>query len=162
MPARSTLLFLAAIAAAALLGAGCGDDSSGEPAAAGETDRSLSRAEYVDKANALCVRGQRARRRAAATYRRERSSEEDVLIIALLKEVYAPMIGEQAGELRALGAPRGDEEKVEAVLLTMEETAEALRLIESLPDADLNAANSRAEAVARAYGLDACAPRLNL
>lgn len=144
----------AAPASTAATGSEGGDEGEAPPALAAS---SLSRAQYVQRANALCARAQKARQRAAADYQRDEDVDEVESFVAVLREVYAPTLAEQAADLRALGSPRGGEEQVEAILASMEATAEALGRLREIPDVALDRAAVRAERLARAYGLDTCA-----
>jgi hypothetical protein len=117
--------------AAVLLVAGCGgsdDDSSASGSA--ETSESteitvesgsLSKAQFIEKADAICEKGRQKFERLLGKFissveANESSSGQKAQAKALVNSVFAPIYEEQIDEISSLGAPSGDENEVEAVL----------------------------------------------
>jgi hypothetical protein len=141
----------AILAAAAMLFAGCGDSD--------DATASLTRAEFIKQGNAICKKGEKERgkvlKAAFDLYNQgekvTRKSREN-LVVNVLVEPYRKM----TGQLADLGAPEGDEAKVEAIIKSMEKSAkdaeqEPLTAFDSIaPFAESNKLNKE-------YGLTSCA-----
>lgn len=106
---------------ALVIGAGCGggDDDGG--------DSSLTKAEFVKKADAICVRREEEKNKALQAAFNDASKEklkgqkaqeaqEEIIADAAL-----PPIAEMVEELADLGTPSGEEEKAEAMVEAFEE-----------------------------------------
>lgn len=124
--------WMSGIAVALLLlvvGVGCGGGSS-------DTTSDITKAQFVKKANFICA-DYRSKRLAAAEKEynpkqrqgthtvgskatKELEAELEELAETLLKETTIPLVRTQHEKLEALGAPAGDEEKVEQMLDNME------------------------------------------
>lgn len=182
MRARSSII-AAVVLAAAIANAGCGgDDNStteavtddapsdqraGEPGQAG-TDApdssvrtsSLGKAQFVKQANAICAREKRSLIEKTGAYLAQRESDGEpqaVLVAKAAKEVLAPVVGEQVAALRKLGAPAGDEEEIEEMLVAQEEGAEQISEVETLePRKDPPESFAEAAEMFQAYGLTEC------
>jgi hypothetical protein len=114
--------WIVGIAVALLLlvvGVGCGGGS-------GDTTSDITKAQFVKKANAICA--EFSKKRAAAAEKEFNSkladagklnSEVKELGEKLLKDSLIPLVKEQQEELESLGAPAGDEEKVEAMMANL-------------------------------------------
>jgi hypothetical protein len=106
------LLALACVA----LAAGCGSSDSEE---------TLTKAEFVKQAGAICEKSQEERGKAVAAVAENanpkgnvQKQQEQVIRKAL------PTYEEAARQIEELGAPEGQEEKVEALVEAMDEAAE--------------------------------------
>lgn len=177
-----SMLLLAALAAGALL-AGCGDDSEGAAtgsngagtasgsaeAANGSTSESpeplaasqLSKQQYVKQANAICTRSREQRFEELDAYREENPIEgengQDEYLTGVLPEIYAPSISAMLSELRELGAPKGDEKQVEAIIVAFEDWVDtAERLEGDEPPSDFFNEVNRASTLAGNYGMSEC------
>jgi hypothetical protein len=165
--ARSTMLLaltMAIAAVAAGCGSGGGDSSSSEASsstAAGSSLKtsSLSKAEFVKKANAICVheRGDILAKFDAyfKQHKGEKGTEE--VFADMIHVVLLPSIERDIAKIRALGAPEGDEASVELFLAeqqkAIETVAKAKRISEEEPLSRYFEAPSK---LARAYGLEGC------
>jgi hypothetical protein len=144
---RGAVLLLG-ILALALLAAGCGggdgDDASAETA--------ITKAEFVKQGNAICQKATEKFSRQAEALLEELGADESpgdrpaTDLVSLLET--------EADEIRALGAPAGDEAEVDAILSGIEQTADSLESGEGSGDG--TSAYAQAEKPADAYGLDAC------
>jgi hypothetical protein len=134
------------------IGIGCGGGSD-------ETDSSVTKVQFVKKANAICA--DFSKKRAAAAEKEFNSklanagrlnSELKELGEKLVKESLIPLLQEQQDELESLGAPAGDEEKVEAM---MENLGKAIGEMEEAEFQDVVAGNQLDpfEEEAEKYGL---------
>jgi hypothetical protein len=144
---RRTLLFLtpfasiaAALLAAGLVFSGCG---SGDPAP-------LPEKQFVEQANAICRAAERERDAASKAGAEEGLKEADFVTEAVL-----PSIQSMTDELGGLGAPKGDEEQVEAIVTAFEEGIEKLEEEPSVQGAS-DAAFAKANRLAEGYGLSDC------
>jgi hypothetical protein len=164
-----------AIAAAVALGvAGCGGGSSNSTSAesTGSTTTaagggkqtkthspSLSKEEFVEKADAICTRGKTKGLEAMGVYAKEHQgtagqSKAEVIGEAVQK-VFLPSVQSQVDQIRALGAPAGEEQEVEAILAALEEAVEEAS--QGAPSSARFAKSfASAGALAREYGLTAC------
>jgi hypothetical protein len=177
---RGTLLpgvCLALVAAIAVLVGGCGggSDSTGTAGTGGgaeaksgngsaaEAASSLSKSEFVEKADAICNRDKRQGLAEMSTYVKEKGAESasPQAKIALLREalqaVFLPKVQDQIDEIRALGAPQGDEQEVEAFLAALQEGLDAASKAATPTNALFGQSFKRSGELARAYGLTACA-----
>lgn len=124
---------LASLLAIASIGVGCGggSDGDGEEAASSSQTASISRAEFIEKADAVCGKGQKQVKAEYAAYLEENDIEElgeggeseteAEARMADIIEAAIPALRQQLEGIRELGAPAGEEARVSAYL----EAAEA-------------------------------------
>lgn len=140
----------AAVLAVVLIVAGCGDDSS---------TASISKAQFVKKANAVCKKGTKQLQvdyLAFVTKSQVTNPTEDDYA-KLVDVVFAPNLQQEADEIRALGAPSGDEDEVEEIAKALEEAVEAA---EKEPELVLGTeVFTKSSKLADEYGLKACGER---
>ena len=138
-----------------LLVAGCGggDDSSGE---------SISKEEFIAKADAICKQGNERmeagfakRLKGVKSLNKLKKGEYEQLI----SEVMVPSLEKEIEELRALGVPEGDEERVEAMLAALEEGQETAERNPAAVNASSDAVFGIASRLASEYGLEVCGSR---
>jgi hypothetical protein len=148
----------AASAATEAGGDGEGSEKSGaEVGAASEKSESLSKSEFVAKASALCAKRQKevqAELRKIVKNSPSKVSQEEGLRLIVEKAVGPAMEGE-AEELRALGAPAGDDEKMEEIATAIEAVVEEARE-DPQGVATNSAAFSEPQKAAREYGIASC------
>lgn len=116
---KGALRFIAGLLAiwcAALLAAGCGSSDDGE---------ALTKAQFVAKAGAICKEAEEKRGKVIASVLQSadpngnvKAQQEEVIHKAL------PTYQEAAEKIAELGAPEGEEKKVEALVKAMEEAAD--------------------------------------
>ena len=145
---------LIAVVAAAMLallvvtGCGSSDDSD-----------SLTKAEFVAKADAICKKGEKSIEDGAEEFAEDndvdtekptKEQQEEVIV-----QVLAPEIRQQAVEIGDLGAPSGDEDEVEAIVVAVEDGADEL---EDDPAQLIEGTNPLAKGseLAKEYGLKVC------
>ena len=143
------LIALAAGVLLVALVAGCGSSDSS----------ALTKAEFIKQADQICAKGEKSIENGAEKFAEEnnvdtekptKGQQEEVI-----KTVVAPEIRKQAEEIDDLGAPKGEESEVEAIVTAVEEGADEL---ESKP-AQLIEGKNPLEAgskLAKEYGLKVC------
>ncbi len=150
MAARLPKVFAALVAMAAL-GGGCGgDDDSGVEI----TTSSLSKDAFVKKANAICARG---REQALSFVRRSASGPESRIVAKGVEEDVVPAFRQVAADLEALGAPKGDEATIEALVEAMNEGTDKLENGSPVSLAALAPPFEPSAKLARDYGIAGCA-----
>lgn len=118
-------LLTAAVAAAALvmLVAGCGGGDETTDETSGETV-TLTKAEFIKQGDAICRDGNDASEKEAEEFAEEndfdleKASEEQ--LEEAVSEVLVSNLNRQVEELDALGAPEGDEDQVEEIIVSLE------------------------------------------
>jgi hypothetical protein len=160
------VLAIVGVLAALLLVAGCGSDeddatgSSGGGEVTVETG-SLSKAEFVKQANAVCAKNREQLERAVATFTAETSKtpakpSEEPPEVAFLEETYLPGFQQQVDEVSAIGAPAGDEKEIVAFLQALQNMIDtATEEPQAFIDGDVSL--DKAAKLAKAYGLTNCA-----
>ena len=147
-------LALAALVALAAIVAGCGSDDS-------ETTSSLTKAEFIKQADAICKK-ENAK---IATEFKSFAKENGIPLDKepnpeqgeeLVEEILIPNVKSQAEAIRDLGAPSGEEEKVTELLESLDEGIEEA---EEDPGALFSSETdsfAKANKLARDYGLEVC------
>lgn len=151
MSSGRSLTLLVCVASLVVLVAGCGGSS--------ETTAPISKAEFVKKANAICVAGQERLNAGFQAITNEQSAVRPLAVEEQewVNRIIVPSISREVAEIRNLGAPAHDNGQVEALLAAIED---GLRKVQEDPKAVLaTSAEKFAKATKRAtaYGLDACA-----
>ncbi|HEX5713101.1 MAG TPA: hypothetical protein VFX85_07290 [Solirubrobacterales bacterium] len=124
MSKRLMLLFAAVLALAAV-GAGCG--SSDDSTETVEETVTLTKAEFIKQGDQICKQAEEDSESEAEEFAEEndftleKASEEQ--IEEAIDEVLVPALDRQAEEIQALGAPEGDEEQVEAIIVALEDAS---------------------------------------
>lgn len=135
---------------AGLIAAGCGDDGEdgGESAAAGPTKE-----EWLAEANAACERADRVMNREGEALFAEGEPSQQVMRDYAL-EVVVPAFRRTIADIRALGAPAGDEQVIEELLAAQEEGTDR---VEQDPLSIFEEDEpSQADRLAAQYGLTSC------
>jgi hypothetical protein len=116
-------VFLAAIAAlvalaAIVAGCGSGGDTTDETV-------TLTKTEFIKQGDAICKEGNDTSEKEAEEFAEENDFELEKASKEQLEEavgeVLVPNLEQQIEELDALGAPKGDEDKVEAIIASLED-----------------------------------------
>lgn len=122
MSAKSPRLFVAALAVFGLL-VGCGSGGGGTERTA--RTGTLTKAQFLEQANAICVKGTKEFGKGDATFWNRhggsRSNPSQALTNELQLSVLLPVRKRELHEIRALGTPKGDEPYVEKMLVAWEE-----------------------------------------
>jgi hypothetical protein len=157
---RARMICGLALAAALIVGvcmAGCGSSSSTST----ETTATISKAEFVSKGNAVCVKGEKAQEAEINAYVKKHGLENKKPTTAqeaeIVETILVPNIQSQIDGVKALGAPSGKEQQVSSALELSQQTLEK---IEANPELafgkeDLFVAAGKQ---LHALGLKECAP----
>jgi len=136
--------------------AGCGSsDGSG-------SDNSISKEEFIAKADAICKQSNARLEAAFGKFLKENPNlkkTSDPRLQQLVGGAMVPSLKREIEELRALGIPAGDEEKVEAMISALEE---GLETAERDPQAVTNSSDAVfgiASRIGGEYGLKVCGSR---
>lgn len=119
---KALLAAVAALVALAALVAGCGggDETTDETV-------TLTKTEFIKQGDAICKKGNDQSEKEAEEFAEEndftleKASKEE--LEDAVAEVLVPSLNLQAEEIDALGAPEGDEDKVEAIVVSLEDAA---------------------------------------
>ncbi len=155
---RGPITALGAVLAAGLI-VGCGgsgDSSTG----------TISKEAFIRKADAICKKGNEQLQKGFAAYLR--NNKKSILALrhpskadyeGLIGGVLVPNLEKEIKAIRALGAPSGDEDRIEAMLAALEEGIETA-------ENDPKAVTHSSEAIfgigarmAKEYGLEVCGSR---
>ncbi|HEU4463219.1 MAG TPA: hypothetical protein VFR75_11565 [Solirubrobacterales bacterium] len=120
-------LLTAAAAAAVLVmliaGCGGGDETTDETVA-------LTKTEFIKQGDAICKKGNDQSEKEAEEFAEENDftleKASDEQLEEAVSEVLAPNLNQQAEELDGLGAPEGDEEQVEEIIVSLEGAADEI------------------------------------
>lgn len=160
MGVRGWLAVLAGVLALALVAAGCGGGGGGSDTAVAEA--SITKADYVKKAEAVCKKGEEELQADFATFLKEKENVKKATeadYAELLEKVVAPNITTEVEELGELDVPQGDASQIEAMLKAR---VDSIAIAESNPKAMVAKSEEvfgQASKLAREYGLKACASR---
>jgi hypothetical protein len=152
---RGTFVAAAMVVALVLVGCGGGGDSSSSAS-------SISKEEFITKADAICKQGTERLQKAIAGLLRKQpnitkvTKGEQEKIVAT---VMVPSVSREARELRALGVPEGDDEKVDAMITALEEGVETAEQDPVAVTKSSDAIFGITSRIAGEYGLTACASR---
>jgi hypothetical protein len=131
------------------IAAGCGDDDDDGGIATSE----LSKPEWLVEANAACKRADKVmNQEGRLLFSEGEPSEQEMKDFAI--EVVVPAFRQTVEDIRALGAPAGDEEQVEAILASAEEGTG--RLEQDPLSVFEDDEPSETDRLAAAYGITAC------
>ena len=138
-----------------------GTDSTTSPSG-DSTTSSLSKAEFIKKADAICASGAKRTQSEYAAYVEEKkiSGKKEptpAQYAEVSEDIQVPAFKRQTEEIRALGAPAGEEDKVTALLDAVDAGIEKLE--EADPKEALESSSSmfaEADKLAGAYGLKVC------
>jgi len=151
------LIVLFALLAMALTIGGCGGRSDQSSA-----DVTISKTAFVKKADAVCAKGNKRMEVVFARFLKAHKDirrPDDAVFEKLVGTALVPNIKREIRELRALGAPADDEDRVDDMITALEEGVETA---EGNPQAAVK--NSEAvygisSRLAKEYGLEVCGSR---
>ena len=157
---RGPIALIAVVIAAAMLVAGCGgsDDSS--------SSASISKEEFITKADAICKESSKRMEKQLFLFLRKNRTEGSLRKPSVAQNekfittVLIPNLQREIKELKELGVPDGDEEKVDAMITALEEgleTAEDETATVAAGTSDM--VFGIASRIAGEYGLETCGSR---
>ena len=137
--------------AAALGGCGGGDDETTFPAG---VSQSIGKVEFLAEADRICNSTNVRIEAAADDLGRRHPPPAQVRQVAL--SIAVPALQTEVRAIRALGAPRGDEQKVRAILAATERGIAEIRADPTAVVNGVPAGLREASRLARAYGSQQC------
>jgi hypothetical protein len=148
---KRVIALFAATLAVALFVLGCGGDSA-----------SISKAEFVKKAEAVCEKGEESIRKDFKAFVAKYESATKPTkadLAALVSAVISGNIEAEVKELRAIGTPSDGGQQVEALIDAREESLKEAEAEPQEAIADGEKVFGKASKLAKAYGLKACSER---
>jgi hypothetical protein len=152
---KRLIVLLAGVVAIAAVVAGCGssDDSSDTTA--------LTKQQFIVQADAICKKGNNEIDEGFESFAKENNIPQNQEPSKeqgkeLVETVLVPNLDTQSEEIRALGAPSGDEDEVSAMLDSLDESVEEA---EDDPEAIFDSKSdpfAKPDELARDYGLKVC------
>jgi hypothetical protein len=134
--------------------AGCGSSSSSMMSAA-PSATTITKAQFVAKANAICQKGNDATQAAGSKLGKEPREAEQLAFVA---EKEVPAVQAQIDALKALGAPAGEEATVANIINTAQADLDKVKSEPALVVHGIDVFANFAK-IAHPYGLTSCAPR---
>lgn len=149
---KKIAVMISAVLAAGLIAAGCGssDDSSSSDST---STAALTKAEFLAQGNAICTAGNQKLEAAFQSLGKGSTPEQ---ISQVTTEQIVPTINDELDQIRALGAPAGDEQQVSAILDEADSASVKLEADPSLGAGDSDPF-AQANKLAKEYGLTVCA-----
>jgi hypothetical protein len=144
-------IFPALVLAVALLAAGCGGGES-----------TISKAELIKQGDVICEQADESQAGELAAYEQQHAKDLSSASTAAVEEqliagVILPSVLTEAEELEALGAPSGEEAKVQAIIAGIEEAAKKAEKAPASIEEGSKSPFNEASKLAREYGFKACA-----
>ena len=148
--------FVAGLMVGIVVLAGCGgsDDSSSAD--------SITKEEFIVKADAICKKGtERMQGAIAGVLKNQRNlakvskADQEKIVTTVM----VPSVSREVKELRALGIPDGDDERVDAMITALEEGIETAERDPEVVTKSSDAIFGIASRIGGEYGLAACGSR---
>jgi hypothetical protein len=146
---RVGVMLIAGMLTASVGAAGCGSSSK---TASTPTTPTITKAEFLAKANAICAKADPLLSAAGAKLETQPPKAQ---VAALVKRTYVPAIEAQVTAIKALGVPAGAQASVTSMLSLAQADLNKLESNPALVSTDVFADFAK---VAHPYGLTACAP----
>lgn len=163
MRVRLTALLIAALVIAAVA-SGCGGGGNGSSSGddGDATATSISKAEFIKEADAVCTQGGKRTRAKFAVFFEEKAIPEGQepsteQLEEIGTKIMVPALEEQVEEVRKLGFPAGDEDQIEAFLSGVEEATEKIEEEPKLAKSADKLLTDAHKAIA-GYGFKVCGP----
>lgn len=149
---KALLAVLAAFALLAAVVAGCGGDDDSE------TTATITKAELIKQGDQICEKANEQSETEAEEFAEENDftleKASDEQLEEAVAEVLVPNLNGQIEDIRALGAPEGDEEQVDEILTSLEGAADEIEEDPSVVfDGEVLKEPSK---LAEAYGFEVC------
>jgi hypothetical protein len=148
------IALLAAVVAISMIVVGCGggDDST--------DSASLTKAQFVKQADAICTEGDKQNEKEFEDFAKEHNLSEGkepskAVQEEAVQEIVVPGVRQQIEEIDDLGAPKGDEAKIEDVVTSVEEGLDELEEDPTLLFKGKNPLE-KGSTLAREYGMAKC------
>jgi hypothetical protein len=152
---RSRCGLIAGTLTLALGVAGCGSSSSSSSATSAVPATGISKAVFVARANAICVKGNTESKAAAAKLG---ASPSEGQIVTFVRSTEVPAVQRQISAIRALGAPPGDSATIAKMFKLAENAVREVRIQPTVISSGVDVFAGFAR-IAHPYGLTSCAPK---
>lgn len=137
----------------ALAGCGSSNSSSSSTTSAVPTT-GITKADFVKRANAICVKGNAESKAAAAKL----GANSEGQIVTFVRSTEVPAVQAQIDAIRALGAPPGDAAKIAEMLKLAEHAVKEVKIQPTVISSGVDVFAGFAH-IAHPYGLTSCAPK---
>ena len=132
-----------------VVAAGCGSSSKSTPA--------LTKAEFLKKGNAICKKGNdQISQVANKAFPKSKGRPSRAQMIKFVTDTVIPSVQGQISGVKALGAPQGDEAKVNAIVTTAQAALDRAKKDPVLLTSNKNDPFAKSNKLAKAYGLTVC------
>jgi len=151
---KRLIVLLAALAAFAMLVAGCG--SGGDSS---ESTSSLTKAEFVKQGNAICAKGNKEIQEGFEEFEQEVGSQKQptkAQLTEAIETIVLPAVRNQVEGIQELEPPSGEEAKVEAITDSAEEALEEGEEDPASLTSEKADPFAKANEMANEYGLTKC------
>lgn len=151
---KSLVALLVAVAAIAMIVAGCGGSSDSS-----ESTSSLTKAEFVKQGNAICAKGNKEIQEGFEEFEQEVGSQKQptkAQLTEAIETIVLPAVSRQVEGVKDLGAPSGEEAKVEAITDSAEEALEKGEEDPAALTTEKADPFAKANELANEYGLTKC------
>jgi hypothetical protein len=142
------------LVAAGVAGCGSSSGSSSSSSAAATSAATISKSVFLAKANAICVKGNAQSKAARAKLGASPSEEQ---IVSFVRGTEVPAVQAQIDQIRALGAPAGDQATVKKMLDLAQQAVGRVKVVPTILTTGEDVFAPFA-AIAHPYGLTSCAP----
>jgi len=144
-------LVLLSIVAVALVAAGCGSSKKTH------TTPALTKAEFLKKGNAICKKGNDQINKAAQkVFLNRKTKPSKAQLNTFATGTLIPSVQSQINGVKALGAPKGDEAKVNAIITTAQAALDKAKTDPILLTGSKHDPFAKSNKLAKAYGLTVC------
>ncbi len=145
----------AAVLASALLVVGCGSSDNDS------TETALTKQQFIAKADAICKQGNKEIEEGFESFAEQNDIPQNQEPSKgqgreIVETVLVPSIDSQAEDIRALGAPSGDEDEISAMLDSLDEAVEEAEEDPEALFASKSDPFAKPNKLAREYGLKVC------
>jgi hypothetical protein len=152
-PSPTGGLALVAILTASLVAAGCGSSSK----SSSTSTPAITKAEFIRKGNAICAKGnQQITTAANKLFPRTGPKPTNAQLRRFATGTLIPSVQSQIDQLKALGAPAGDEAKVNAIVSSAQSALDEGKKNPLLLTGNGPGPFRRANQLTKSYGLTTC------
>ena len=135
-----------------LVAAGCGSSSKST-----STTPAISKAEFLKKGNAICKKGnQQINQVAHKVFPNRKARPSRAQVTKFATGTIIPSVQSQINGVKALGAPKGDEAKVNAIITTAQAALDKAKKDPILLTGGKHDPFAKSNKLAKAYGLTVC------
>jgi hypothetical protein len=156
MGSRLTLgITVVASLALVLVVAGCGSSSSKSKSSTATP--TLTKAEFLKKGNAICKKGnQQINRAGNKAFPKSKGKPTQAQLKKFATDTLIPSVQSQISGVKALGAPKGDEAKVKAIITTAQAALDKGKKDPTVLVSNKRDPFAKSNKLTKAYGLKAC------